>query len=214
MSDTGNASAWMPPAPDTVLIADDHPLVRTGIKMLVNGVLGAAQFLEVDDGDGLLRAIAARPPVRLALIDLQMPRMFGGLRLAEIAQSRVDVPLIVLSSISSPDLLRKVMSIPTVYAFLPKSASTEAVHAAIAAALERRRFAAVPKQAGSARAATRLTPRQDEIHALLRHGMSNKTIAAELGISEGTVKNHITEIFKALNTSNRTQAARLEIAAD
>jgi DNA-binding NarL/FixJ family response regulator len=44
--------------------------------------------------------------------------------------------------------------------------------------------------------------------------MSNKRIAAQLGISEGTVKNHITEIFKALNTSNRTQAARHEIAAD
>jgi DNA-binding NarL/FixJ family response regulator len=214
MSSADDFSARTQQSAGTVLIADDHPLVRTGIKMLVSGVLGAAQFLEVADGDSLLQAIAAHPLMRLALIDLQMPRMFGGLRLAQIAQSQAEVPLILLSSISSPELLRKMMSIPSVYAFLPKSASTEAVHAAIEAALARTKFGGAPPQASGARAAARLTPRQEEIHTLLRQGMTNKVIAAELGISEGTVKNHITEIFKALKTSNRTQAAQLEIAAD
>ena len=53
-----------------------------------------------------------------------------------------------------------------------------------------------------------LTPRQEEICGLLRRGMSNKTIAGTLGISEGTVKNHVTEILRALNATNRTQAAQ------
>jgi DNA-binding CsgD family transcriptional regulator len=53
-----------------------------------------------------------------------------------------------------------------------------------------------------------LTPRQEEICGLLRRGMSNKMIAAALGISEGTVKNHVTEILRALNATNRTQAAQ------
>jgi DNA-binding CsgD family transcriptional regulator len=53
-----------------------------------------------------------------------------------------------------------------------------------------------------------LTPRQEEIRRMLRQGMSNKVIAAALGISEGTVKNHVSEIFKALNATNRTQAAQ------
>jgi len=59
-----------------------------------------------------------------------------------------------------------------------------------------------------------LTPRQQEIRGLLRQGLSNKTIAGMLGISEGTVKNHITEIFKVLNTTNRTQAARPDSAPE
>jgi DNA-binding CsgD family transcriptional regulator len=58
----------------------------------------------------------------------------------------------------------------------------------------------------------RLTARQEQIRALLRAGMSNKRIAAELGISEGTVKNHITEIFRILKANNRTQAAHGEVA--
>jgi DNA-binding CsgD family transcriptional regulator len=57
-----------------------------------------------------------------------------------------------------------------------------------------------------------LTPRQDQIRMLLRRGLSNKMIAAELGISEGTVKNHISEIFRVLKTSNRTQAAQTEVS--
>jgi DNA-binding CsgD family transcriptional regulator len=58
-----------------------------------------------------------------------------------------------------------------------------------------------------------LTPRQEEIRRMLRQGMSNKVIAARLGISEGTVKNHISEIFKALNATNRTQAAQRDRTA-
>jgi DNA-binding CsgD family transcriptional regulator len=57
-----------------------------------------------------------------------------------------------------------------------------------------------------------LTPRQDQIRMLLRRGLSNKMIAAELGISEGTVKNHISEIFRVLKASNRTQAAQTEVS--
>lgn len=162
---------------DRVLIADDHALVRTGIKMLVTGVLGAAQFIEVADGDALLAAATAHPPVCLALIDLQMPKMFAGRRLVEVASARPEVPLVVLSSIGAPEVMQQAMEIPTVYAFLLKSASTETIHAAIEAALARKKFSAVP-EASSTRPVAGLTPRQEQIRALLRRGMSNKMIAA------------------------------------
>ena len=55
-----------------------------------------------------------------------------------------------------------------------------------------------------------LTPRMEEVRQLLRQGMSNKLIASTLGLSEGTVKNYMSEIFRALNVSNRTQAAQLD----
>jgi len=70
----------------------------------------------------------------------------------------------------------------------------------------------MPKRDEVRRPAVELTPRQEQIRMLLRRGMSNKLIAAELGISEGTVKNHISEIFRILKTSNRTQAAQTEVA--
>jgi DNA-binding CsgD family transcriptional regulator len=60
----------------------------------------------------------------------------------------------------------------------------------------------------SAHGQAALTPRQDEIRLMLRQGMSNKAIATSLGISEGTVKNHISEIFRVLNATNRTQVAQ------
>jgi len=59
-----------------------------------------------------------------------------------------------------------------------------------------------------------LTPRQHEIRGLLRQGLSNKMIAGELGISAGTVKNHLTGIFKALHAANRTQAAQVIIETE
>ena len=55
-----------------------------------------------------------------------------------------------------------------------------------------------------------LTPRMEEVRQLLRQGMSNKRIASHLGLSEGTVKNYMSEIFRALNVSNRTQAAQMD----
>jgi DNA-binding NarL/FixJ family response regulator len=211
MNGDDDSGAATPPTADRVLIADDHALVRTGIKMLVNGVLGETQFIEVADGDALLSAVQMQPLLRLAIVDLQMPKMFAGRRLAEVAQSRPEVPMVVLSSTGSPDLMRQMMSTPTVYALLLKSASTETIHAAIQAALARTKYCAAP-EANDARPVGGLTPRQEQIRTLLRRGMSNKMIAAELGIAEGTVKNHITEIFKVLKASNRTQAAQTEVS--
>lgn len=211
MNSDDDSHARTPRANDRVLIADDHALVRTGIKMLVNGVLGEIRFVEVADGDALLAAVQEPLALRLAIVDLQMPKMFAGRRLADVALAQPEVPLIVLSSVGSAEVMRQAMAIPTVYAFLLKSASTETIHAAIEAALARTKFSAAP-EASEVRPVAGLTPRQEQIRALLRRGMSNKTIAAELGISEGTVKNHITEIFKVLKTSNRTQAAQTEVA--
>jgi DNA-binding NarL/FixJ family response regulator len=150
----------------------------------------------------------------LALIDLQIPQMFSGRRLVEVAQLRAEVPLIVFSSISPPEMLQQVTCIPNVYAFLLNSASTETIYAAIEAALARRRFYGVPVRAKTAESLAGLTPRQKQISTLMRRGMSNQMIATELGISKGTVRNHITKILKILNAYSRTQVAHIEIDND
>jgi DNA-binding NarL/FixJ family response regulator len=201
--------------PLTVLVADDHVLVRDGFKLLVSGILKSATIVEAGDGDSLLRAIRAHSPsslapLSLALVDLNMPGMERGVRLAEIARANPRLPLVVISALTSPDIVRRTLAIETVCAFVPKSATSEHIRLAIDAALQGKKLPFATTLVKSTASEFLLTPRLEEVRQLLRQGMSNKMIAITLGITEGTVKNHMSEIFKALNVSNRTQAAQLD----
>ncbi len=190
----------------TILVADDNTLARSGIKLLVSALLGDVRFVEADNGDALMSAVHWHPEIRLALIDLDMGAMHAGLRLVELSRRRPTLPLVVVSASASADKARRVMNIPTVCAFVPKNADVASIRTAIEAALHGRRVTVPELQMPNRNA---LTPRQEEVHRLLSQGMSNKMIAGALGISEGTVKNHVSEIFRTLNTTNRTQAAQL-----
>ena len=121
-----------------------------------------------------------------------------------------DLPLVVISALTSPDVVRRTLDIPSVHAFVPKSAPSDQIGAAIGAALRGCKLPFAHRAPESRRPEVVLTPRMEEVRQLLRQGMSNKLIARTLGISEGTVKNHMSEIFKALQVSNRTQAAQLD----
>lgn len=198
------------PVAATVLIADDHALVRDGMRGLIATLLGEVHCLEVGDGDSLLRAAAAHPWARLALVDLNMPGMERGLRLTELAHRHPGLPLVVISALTSPDVVRRTLEIASVHAFVPKSAPSHQIRMAIDAALQGRKLPFAHRAPEARRPEVVLTPRMEEVRLLLRQGMSNKLIARTLGISEGTVKNHMSEIFKALQVSNRTQAAQLD----
>jgi len=192
----------------TVLLADDHALMREGTKMLLTGILGRTRFLEAADGDALWQFTCGSETVHLGLVDPNIPGMQGGFRVAELAHRRPDIPLVVMSALPSGDAARRIMNIPTVFACIPKSASAEQTRAAVQAALQGIKCPPLLLDDRQARPPAALTRRQADVYALLRQGMSNKRIAGSLGISEGTVKNHITEIFRVLNASNRTQAAQ------
>jgi DNA-binding NarL/FixJ family response regulator len=193
-----------------ILIADDHALVRDGMRGVVTAWLGDVHCVEVGDGDALMRAAAAHPHARLALVDLNMPGMERGFRLAELAHRHPGLPLVVISALTSPDVVRRSLDMATVHAFVPKSAPSAQIAAAIDAALQGRKLPYVHRAPDARRPDVMLTPRMEEVRQLLRQGMSNKMIARTLGISEGTVKNHMSEIFRALQVSNRTQAAQLD----
>jgi DNA-binding NarL/FixJ family response regulator len=200
----------MPNPKIKILIADDHALVRDGMRALVAGVLGDVVCAEAADADSLLHVAGGDPPAQLALIDLNMPGMEKGFRLAELARRHPQLPVVVISALTSPDVVRRTLELPNVFAFVPKSAPSDQLCAAMAAALRGERLPFAQRMADSKRPDVVLTPRMEEVRQLLRQGMSNKRIASTLGLSEGTVKNYMSEIFRALNVSNRTQAAQLD----
>jgi DNA-binding NarL/FixJ family response regulator len=193
--------------PIYVLVADDHELVRDGLKMLVQSVLENAVFLDAHDGASLLTLAAAQPMPHLALVDLNMPGMNKGERLGDLVRMCPDLPIVVVSAMTSPDVGRRALDLSSVYAFVPKSASVDHMRVAISAALRGIKLAFPAPVDNVPEPELCLSPRLEAVRALLRQGMTNKHIAAELGISEGTVKNYMTDIFRALKVSNRTQAA-------
>jgi DNA-binding NarL/FixJ family response regulator len=193
-----------------VLIADDHALVRHGLKLMVASVLGDVRFLDAYDAASLLLKAGAAPPPHLALIDLNMPGMDRGSRLIELTHAYPALPIVVISALTSPDIVRRSLAMPNVFAFVPKSASSAHLGEAIAAALKRVKMPFAQVMPSDTETSVKLSPRLEEVRHLLHQGMSNKLIAVELGISEGTVKNYMSDIFKALNVSNRTQAAQFD----
>lgn len=194
----------------SVIIADDHALVRDGIRLLVGHVMNGIDIVEAHDGNSLLQAATQHDGAKLALVDLNMPGMEKGYRLNELARLRPQLALVVISALTSPEVVRRTMAITTVHAFIPKSAPQAHTCAAIEAALQGLKLPYSQCIFSPGRPDVALTPRMEEIRRLVQQGMSNKQIANALSISEGTVKNHMSEIFKILQVSNRTQAAQLD----
>ena len=199
-----------------ILIADDHALVRDGLKLVLQQLTVDETFVffEANDYQTLTQQIRAQPMLDFAVVDLQMPGAQRGASLDAVSRNFPRLPLLVVSAFSSPDVVQKVLLLPSVYAFVPKGASHTCLLAAVRACLERRKageISDVPApellQGPDEQA---LAPRLMAVHALLRIGKSNKQIAYELNLSEGTVKNYMSEIFRQLKVVNRTQAARLD----
>ena len=199
-----------------ILIADDHALVRDGLKLVLQQLVveKPLSFLEASNYQGLHEQIRTHPNLDVAIIDLQMPGAQRGDALVAISKCFASVPLLVVSAFSSPDVVQKVLKLPNVFAFVPKGASHACVLSAVHACVERRKVGEVsdvplPELLQGLNEQT-LAPRLAAVHALLRVGKSNKEIAYELDLTEGTVKNYMSEIFRQLKVVNRTQAARLD----
>ena len=194
----------------TIVIADDHALVRDGFKLMVATLWPGVRILEAADAAALRELARRLPQPALALVDLNMPGMDKGTGLALLARECPLLRVVVVSALTSPDVIRRALDLPNVYAFVPKSAGGQRMQQAIEAAHAGRRLPHVPPS-GAPPVDDRLTPRMEEVRQLVRQGLSNKQIARQLNLSEGTVKNYLTEIFRLLQVTNRTQAARSDI---
>ncbi len=197
----------------TVLLVDDHKLVRAGLASLID----SAEDLRVVDAvaDGALAvAAAARLGPDVVLMDLAMPVMGGVEATRRIVAHDPATQVLVLTSFSDGPKIREALDAGAV-GYLLKDSEPDALLGGIRAVvrgespLDPRAARAMLTTAagrGAARVAD-LTTREREVLALVARGLANKQIATALRISEGTVKAHIGSIFTRIGVADRTSAA-------
>jgi NarL family two-component system response regulator LiaR len=197
-----------------VLVADDHAVVRHGLRTFLELQEDIEVVADVADGRQALDAVAEHDP-DVVLMDLVLPEVDGVEAIRQIASERPRVRVIALTSFLDDDklfpavragaagyLLKDVEPPELVKAIRTVHAGEGLLHPAVAARLMEEVAAG-----GGREAADKLTPREREVVGLIARGRSNKRIALELGISEKTVKTHVSSILGKLGLTDRTQVA-------
>lgn len=200
-----------------VLIADDHPLFRDALQRAVLSAMPEASVHSADSVHSLLALVEQYPEADLLLLDLHMPGARGYSALAHIRGQFPGLPTIVVSGHEEAQVARRALA-HGASAYIPKSSSGEDIVQAIRTVLDGDVWLppALLSDAGSglkddeAEIATRvasLTPQQFRVLTMIAEGLLNKQIAYDLGVSEATVKAHMTAIMRKLGVNNRTQVA-------
>ncbi|MBD8608983.1 response regulator transcription factor [Frigoribacterium sp. CFBP 13729] len=208
-----------------VLVVDDHPLVRQGLRSLVDQADGVEVVEEAADGErGVAAAALHRPDV--VLMDLSMPGIGGVEATRRIVAADPQVHVVVLTSVPDASSVREALAAGAV-GYLLKDAEPAAVVAGVRAAAEggapldpRAARALLPDRsapvtavpdrtapAGVPQPAPFVSGREAEVLRLLGRGLANKQIGTELGISERTVKAHVGSVFRRIGVADRTSAA-------
>lgn len=199
----------MTDAPLRILIADDHPVVRSGIRALLEAHAGFEVVGEAGSGEEAVERAAALGP-EVVLMDLSMPGMNGIDATRQLAESSPATRVLVLTTFETDaDILRALDAGAAGY--LLKDATLDDLATAIRAAA---RGETVLAPAVAARLVDRvrdrgtsaLSAREVEVLELVATGMSNKEVAGRLFLSEATVKSHLVHCYTKLGVDNRTAA--------
>lgn len=198
----------------TFLIADDHPLFRGALKQALSGFNDIEQILEAGDFETTKSLAIAHDSLDLLLLDLSMPGASGLSGLISIRGINSSVPVIVVSAHDDPETIRRSLELGA-SGFVSKSASMEDIREAVRTVLAGDIAAPVGVDLGSEqdpeisdliKRLQTLTPQQTRVLGMLADGLLNKQIAYELGVSEATIKAHVSAILQKLGVDNRTQA--------
>ena len=197
-----------------LLIADDHPLYRGALREAVTGLFERIDIAEAGTFNEVTELLERGSEVDLVLLDLTMPGVRGFSGLMYLRAQYPGVPVIVVSANDDPAAIRHCMEFGA-SGFIPKTLGVEAMRGAISRILSGGVWTPpdVDLSAGSdaetaalmARMAT-LTPQQVRVLMMLSEGLLNKQIAYQLGVSEATVKAHVSAILQKLGVESRTQA--------
>ncbi|MGH8157967.1 MAG: response regulator transcription factor [Rhodanobacter sp.] len=208
-----------------ILIADDHPLFRDALQRAVLAALPQARVHSAASVEALLGLIEQFPDAELLLLDLHMPGARGYSALAHIRGQYPGLPTIVVSGHEEAQVARRALA-HGASAYIPKSTPGEGIVAAIRAVLDGDVWLPHPQlggaselrpdEAAAAAQIATLTPQQFRVMTMIAEGLLNKQIAYDLGVSEATVKAHMTAIMRKLGVNNRTQVALIasQLAVD
>jgi DNA-binding NarL/FixJ family response regulator len=191
-----------------VLVADDHKLMIAAVRAALADATDIEIVAEANSGSEVLPLVGRTTP-DVALLDLRMPGM-DGLRCLELLQERYpSVKSIVISGNDDPAAMEASLARRAV-AFIHKTIDPGDLAAVIRQAVAGNVFFAVSNRAvvEDTRSDVDLTPRETEILRALVDGQSNKQIAGQFWLSEQTIKYHLTNIYRKLQVSSRTEAVR------
>lgn len=202
-----------------LLVVEDHALVREGMVRLLGQLEDEVTIVEAADGDAALAALDKEEDFDLVLMDLAMPNMDGFSALDIVRRRYPAIPVAVISAYDDLPTITRVIN-NGASGFIPKAYSGEAMLAALRDILDGQIFRPSgtsqakldsvqtrPSVSGTVKPSEiGLTDRQAQVLALMIRGLSNREIAKQLDLSEGTVKIHATAIFKSLGVSSRAEA--------
>jgi DNA-binding NarL/FixJ family response regulator len=207
--------------PVRVLVVDDQGLVREGLMTLLHAAAGIEPVAVAADGEEAV-TLAARHRPDVVLMDLRMPRMDGVQATRLIRQARPETEIVVLTTYADEDSILDAMAAGA-RGYLTKDAGIAEITRAVQAAAGHHAFLDPAVQARLLAAATAgrpdpatsrtaqalpddLTPREAEVLTLIAAGLSNREIAAQLVVSDATVKTHVNHVFSKIGARDRAQA--------
>ena len=204
--------------PIKVMIVDDHPMVRQGLRTFFSTCDDIAVVAEAGNG---LEAVAkvSEADLDVILMDMVMPAMDGAAATAKVLELRPDVKVIVLTSFVDPVTVKRVLEAGAI-SYLLKDASPDKLADAIRQAHTGR--GTIDSSAAQALVSAQiearnhtvgedLTQREREVLALVVGGLNNREIASKLFLSQGTVRLHVSNVLRKLDAPNRTAAAMLAV---
>jgi len=191
-----------------ILVADDHPLFRDALKLAVCRVSPDCELVEACNVEEALQHLEKTPNLSLVLLDLKMPDCAGVEGLVAIRARFPLAPVAIVSACEDRQQIRKALALGA-SGYIPKSASMDVLAAALEAILNGEIWTPLGDELEvdtSLERLSALTPAQLRILMDLQRGRLNKQIAFDIGVTEATVKSHLTAIFRKLGVVNRTQA--------
>ncbi|AAL52788.1 MULTISPECIES: response regulator transcription factor [Brucella] len=199
------------------IIADDHPLFRGALRQVLSGQSENVEIIEAGDFDTVRKLVGEKDDTDLLLLDLTMPGGTGLSGLVALKALQPALPIIIVSATDDPATIHHALELGA-SGFISKSASMETIGEAVGAVLAGDIWTPDdidldhPKdpeiESLIARLRT-LTPQQTRVLTMLAEGLLNKQIAFELGVSEATVKAHVSAVLQKLGVDSRTQAVIL-----
>lgn len=194
-----------------VVLADDHPVTRMGLRAVLSSARDLVLVAECSDGrSALSKVLELRPDV--AVLDLKLPELTGIEVLAELDEQDCRVPVLFLSAQANEEYVMQARALGA-FGFLTKDTPPDVLLRHVRDVAQRRQVWTAEQREFFRDVSIRpsLSPRELEVLRALSTGASNKEIAQQLGLSDGTVRIHVSNIFAKLDVDDRTAAVTLAL---